>query len=153
MVVAPSTPTYTSTTQKEGSIIDFFIVKRWMTPYAAAVTAIRKATRHRPVVLTLKRPIGKLYEYTISKPTAFPQDMTKGACNNNTKQPNWSYRTFMNKAKASKDGYTIEKHAAYIMLGIEDELVNKFGLSHDDQRADSTIESPYRGRQSGRSHH
>ena len=146
MVVAPSTPTYTSTTQKEGSIIDFFIVKRWMTPYATAVTAIRKATRHSPVLLTLKRRIGKLYDYTISKPTAFPQDMTKGACNNNTNQPNWSYRTFMNKAKASTDGYTIEKHAAYIMLGIDDELVNKFGVSHDDQRVGSTIESPYRGR-------
>ena len=57
MVVAPSTPTYTSTTQNEGSIIDFFIVKRWMTPYATATTAVRKATLHRPVTLTLTRPV------------------------------------------------------------------------------------------------
>ena len=117
-----------------------------MTPYATAATAIRNSTRHRPVVLTLRRPIGKLYEYTISKPGAFPFEMTKGACNKDTKQSEWSYRAFIKRAKESTEGYTIEKHTSYVMQCIEDELINKFGLSHDDIRVGSKIESPYRGR-------
>ena len=56
--------------------------------------------------------------------------MAKGACNENAKAPKWSYKNFIKEAKASKEGYTVEKHAAYVMKGIEDELVNKFSLKH-----------------------
>ena len=129
-IIAPSLPTYTATNQEEGTIIDFFIVKRWMAPYANAVTANRKPNRHRPMLLILTQPINKLYEYTISKPTAFPQEITKGANREHCTQPNWSYVRFLERCGREEDGYSLEKHTAYIMKGIEDELINKFGLNH-----------------------
>ena len=103
-IIAPSLPTYTATNQEDGTIIDFFIVIRWMAPYAKAATANRKPTRHRPVLLTLAQPIHKLYEYTISKPTAFPQEITKGANNEHCTQPHWSYVRFLEKCGHEEDG-------------------------------------------------
>ena len=63
------------------------------------------------MLLTLTQPVGKLYEYTMSKPAAFPQEMTKGANCHNCAQPNWSYVRFLERCGRDDDGYSLEKHA------------------------------------------
>ena len=114
-----------------------------MAPYCQVQVADRKATPHKPVILTIKKECRDLYEYTVDKPAPFPTELGQTVHTQDTSTPNWNYEQYSQQYRERTGRETtLEQHAAFVMTAIEDELIAKAGLQHTEAEG----LSQYRGR-------